>query len=406
MKPATLSFVSSSICMAVGNTAVADIVSDWNMHAVAAAQTARQSPSMAARNMAIVHLAMFEAVNSLEPRYAPYRKLLPAEPGSSGEAAAAAAAHHALLRLLPEQKKDLDSALQASLANIAEGPSKATGMRLGQLAAEAILAERSTDGASAPNTYRPHTSAGRYVPTTLPQGYTWGAVRTFALKTGDQFRPPAPYALTSSQWAKDFNEIKRMGAKVGSGRTPEQSDIARFWELTGPATYNPVARQVSAAKGLDVLDNARLFALFSMATADASIAVFDAKYAYNLWRPVTAIRNADIDGNDATEINAAWEPFITTPMHPEYPCAHCTFQGSAAGALQALFGDSVPKFNLTSTAAPGITRSFERLSDYVQEVVDARVYDGVHYRTSGDVGAELGRSVGEYVVQNYLKPRL
>ena len=197
-----------------------------------------------------------------------------------------------------------------------------------------------------------------------------------------------------------------MGAKVGSGRTPEQSDIARFWELTGPATYNPVARQVSAAKGLDVLDNARLFALFSMATADASIAVFDAKYAYNLWRPVTAIRNADIDGNDATEINAAWEPFITTPMHPEYPCAHCTFQGSAAGALQALFGDSVPKFNLTSTAAPGITRSFERLSDYVQEVVDARVYDGVHYRTSGDVGAELGRSVGEYVVQNYLKPRL
>lgn len=192
-------------------------------------------------------------------------------------------------------------------------------MRLGQEAAEAILAERSTDGASAPNTYRPHTSAGQYVPTTLPAGYTWGAVRPFALKSGDQLRPPAPYALTSAQWAKDFNEIKKMGAKVGSGRTPEQSDIARFWELTGPATYNPIARQVSAAKGLDLLDNARFFALFSMATADAGIAVFDAKYAYNLWRPVTAIRNADIDGNDATELNAAWEPFITTPMHPGSP---------------------------------------------------------------------------------------
>ena len=136
------------------------------------------------------------------------------------------------------------------------------------------------------------------------------------------------------------------------------------------------------------------------------IAVFDAKYAYNFWRPVTAIRCADLDGNDATELDAAWEPFISTPMHPEYPCAHCTFQGSAAGALQSLYGDSVPKFALTSTTAPGVSRSFERLSDYVSEVVNARVYDGVHYRTSGEVGAALGRNVGEYVVQNYLKPRL
>ncbi len=404
MKQAILSFASASVCLALSGPSLADVVSDWNRDAVAAALAARQTPSMAARNIAIVHLAIFEAVNSLEPRYAPYRKRLPADPAASPQAAAAAAAHHALVRLLPEQHKELDAALQASLAELAEGAAKAAGLELGKQAAEAMLAERSNDGAAAPNTYRPYTIAGRYVPTTLPQGYTWGAVRPFAMKSGDQFRPPAPYPLDSSQWAKDFNEIKTMGAKTGSGRTPLQSDIARFWELTGPATYNPVARQIAEAKGLDLLDSARLFALFSMATADAGIAVFDAKYAYNFWRPVTAIRCADLDGNDATELDAAWEPLVTTPMHPEYPCAHCTFQGSAAGALRALFGDAVPAFTLTSTTAPGVTRRFDRLSAYVAEVVDARVYDGVHYRTSGETGASLGRSVGEYVVQNYLKP--
>jgi hypothetical protein len=195
-----------------------------------------------------------------------------------------------------------------------------------------------------------------------------------------------------------------MGAKTGSSRTAEQTDIARFWELTGPATYNPVARQISAAKNLDVLDNARLFALFAIATADAAIAVFDAKYAYNFWRPVTAIRNADLDGNDATERDATWEPLISTPMHPEYPCAHCTLQGSAASVLQGLFGDSVPRFTMTSTTAPGVTRSFVRLSDYVTEVINARIFDGVHYRTSGEAGAEMGCKIGEYTVENYFRP--
>lgn len=359
---------------------------------------------MHSRNMAIVHVAMFEAVNSIEPRYTPYRTRLQAAPGTSQDAAAAAAAHYALVRLFPEQTKDFDKALQASLASVADGPSKTDGIRLGEQAAAAILTERSKDGANAPNTYRPFTTAGKYVPTVFPAFSTWGAVRPFGLKTGDAVRPPAPYALTSPQWAKDYNEVKTMGAKTGSARTAEQTDIARFWELTGPATYNPVARQVAAAKGLDVLDNARLFALFAIATADAAIAIFDAKYAYNFWRPVTAIRNADMDGNAATERDPAWEPFISTPMHPEYPCAHCIFQGSAASVLRVLFGDSVPKFTMTSTTAPGVTRSFDRLSDYVTEVINARIYDGVHYRASGEVGAAMGQKIGEYTVQNYFKP--
>ena len=196
----------------------------------------------------------------------------------------------------------------------------------------------------------------------------------------------------------------RLGRLNSTERTAEQTEIASFWALTGPATYNPLVRQLSVPKGLDVLDNARVFALVAMATADASIAIFDAKYAFNFWRPVTAIRNADMDGNDTTERDAVWEPFIATPMHPEYPCAHCIAQSAAATVLEALFGNSIPPVKLTSTTAPGVTRTFTQLSDYVTEVINARIYDGVHYRTSGEVGAAMGRKIGEYTVQNYFKP--
>jgi len=382
----------------------ADVVTDWNEKAVAAGYAATAGVANS-RNVAIVHVAMFEALNSIEPRYTPYRAALPVMPGASREAAAATAAHYVLVRAYPSQAKELDKALQASLAAVGEGSAKTNGVRLGEAAAAAILAERSTDGANAPNTYRPFAAAGVYVPTVLPVGSGWGAVRPFALKSGDQFRPAAHYALASPQWAKDYTEVKRMGAKTGSARSAEQTEIARFWELTGPATYNPLAQQLSAAKRLDVMENARLFALVGMATADALIAVFDTKYAYNFWRPVTAIRNGDTDGNDATERDPTWEPLIPTPMHPEYPCAHCISQAAAAAVLESLFGDSIPTVRLTSTTAPGVTRSFSRLSDYVTEVINARIYDGVHYRTSGEVGAAMGRKIGDYTVQNHLKPR-
>jgi hypothetical protein len=302
------------------------------------------------------------------------------------------------------QAKELDAALQTSLAAVPEGPPKAQGIQLGEQVAAVILDERKADGADAPNTYRPFTAAGTYVPTVFPWAPSWGAVKPFALKTGSQFRPAAPYALTSAHWAKDYKEVKRMGAKTGSERSAEQTEIARFWEFIGPGTYNPVARQLSAAKHLEVMENARLFALVSMAGADALIAVLDAKYTYNFWRPVTAIRNGDLDGNDATDREPAWEPFIATPMHPEYPCAHCITQAAVASVLEAFFGDAVPTFTLTSPTAPGVTRSFGRLSDYVAEVINARVYDGVHYRTSGEVGAAMGRQIGAYTAQNYLKP--
>lgn len=384
--------------------AMADAITDWNERGVAAGYTARISPDMHSRCMAIMHLSMFEAVNAIEPRYTPYRTVIRADRGASKEAAAATAAHHVMVKLFPDQAKESDTALHEGLSRIADGPAKAEGIRVGQQAAAAILAERGKDNHDAPILYRPFTTPGTYVPTPFPASSTWGAVHPFTLKSRDQFRPPAPYALTSAQWATDYNESRTLGAKTGSRRSPEQTEIARFWQLIGPATYNPVTRQVAMAKQLDLLDNARVFALSAMATADAAVAVFDAKYAYNFWRPVTAIRLGDTDGNDATPMDAAWEPFTQTPMHPEYPCAHCIFQGSAASVLQTLYGDSVPRFTLTSTTAPGVTRSFDKLSDYVADVVNGRVYEGVHYRTSGDVGAAMGKQIGEHVVQNYLKP--
>jgi hypothetical protein len=393
-----------TLLMGLASAASADVITDWNEKAVAAGYAARQGPPLHGAILAMVHVAMFEAVNSIEPRYRPYRARLPAAPGASRDAAAAAAAHYLLVRIYPDQTKELDKALQASLVAVTDATSRTDGIRLGEQAGAATLAERSEDGARAPDTYRPYTNPGQYVPTVLPAASSWGAVQPFALKSGNQFRPAAPYALTSPEWAKDYNEVKRMGAKAGSARSAEQTEIARFWELTGAATYKPIVRQLSAAKRLDVVDNARLFALVSMATADAFIAVFDAKYAYNFWRPVTAIRNGDRHGNGAAERDAAWEPFIPTPMHPEYPCAHCISAQATATVLEAFFGDAIPMVKLTSTTAPGVTRSFAKLSDYVAEVVDARVYDGVHYRKSGEVGAEMGRRIAEYTVQNHLSP--
>ena len=393
-------FVFVSLC----GSARADVVTDWNETAVAAGYAARLSPDWQSRNLAIMHLAMFEALDSIEPRYSPYRARLRAEPGASPDAAAAAAAHFALVRLFPGQAKELDAALQASLAGVGDKPARESGIRLGERAAAAMLAERANDGSAAPNTYRPFTIPGKYVPTAATSSSTWGRVQPFGLQSAEQFRPPAPYSLKSVQWARDYNEIKALGAKTGSTRTAEQTEIARFWELTGPATTFPVTRQVSAAMHLDTLDDARLFALTAMATADAAIAVFDAKYAFEFWRPVTAIRNGDMDGNDATERDAGWEPFIATPMHPEYPCAHCIFQGSSTAVLRALYGDTVPRFTLTSVTAPGVSRSFDRLSDLVADVINGRVYEGVHYRTSGEAGAEMGRRIGEYTVRNYLRP--
>src|SRR5580692_251146 len=291
----------------------ADVVTEWNERALACTTMAKQPPFTATRTMAMVHTAMFDAVNSVERRYALYRVKEVAPAGSSPEAAGVAAAHTVLIKLFPDQKAALDASYADSLARIPDGSGKASGIAVGESVARQILALRAGDGADVPGNYRPKTTPGDYVPTTLPVASQWGSVTPWVIERGSQFRPAPPPPLTSAEWAKDYNEIKEVGGKKSTVRTREQTDIARFWTITGPQSWDLIVRQLAATPGRTLSENARLFALVETATADAYIAVFDAKYIFNFWRPITAIRNGDIDGNDVTVREPDWEPLVDTP---------------------------------------------------------------------------------------------
>ena len=381
----------------------ADVVTDWNARAETIAIEKQITPGYNARQMAILQVAVFEAVNAIERRYAPYRLTLTAERTLSKDAAAAAAAHAALVAFHPERQEALDAALAASLAAVPDGEAKVKGVALGKTAAAEMLALRAKDGADAPESYRPRTSPGVYVPTTIPVFSQFPAVTPWAMTSGDQFRPAAPPALDSEVWTKDLNEIRELGARNSTVRTAEQTTIGRFWLMTGPRSYNPIVRQLAAAKEMDIVDCARLLALVAMAGSDAIIAVMDGKYAYNFWRPLTAIRNADITGNAATPREASWLPLGDTPMHPEYPCAHCITSSAVGAVLTHVLGPDVPQFSLTSTTAPGVTRTWKTVEDYNEEVASARIYAGFHYRFSTVVGRDMGRKIGTLVASTQLR---
>jgi len=380
--------------------AAADVVTEWNQIAVATAAAGRHGGSDASRTTALVHAAIFDAVNAVEPRYTPYKVKVTAPAGASPEAAAAAAAHAVLVRLYPAQKETLAQAYAKSLARIPDGPLRADGIAAGEMVGAEMVAMRANDGATAPNVYRPVTSPGVYVMTVLPVASQWGKVTPWVLARGDQVRPAAPPALTSPGWASDCKEIAEVGGKKSTVRTPEQTDIARFWSIVGPASWDPVLRALAATPGRTVAQNARLFALAEMAAADAYIAVFDAKYAYNLWRPITAIRNGDTHGMSPIP---DWEPLIDTPMHPEYPCAHCITSAAIAAVLEAEFGPSFPEVTMTSPTAPGVTRRWTTGKGFTDEVSTARIYGGLHYRTSTVVGQAMGRQIGQLAVRDYLR---
>jgi hypothetical protein len=381
----------------------ADAVSDWNAKAETIAVEKRMLPPPNARGMAIMHIAMFEAVNAIERRYHPYRLDLAAERDASKDAAAAAAAHAVLVALHPDHEKGLDAHLVASLQQVPMGEARASGIAPGKKAAVEILAWRANDGASAPESYRPHTAAGVYVPTVVPVSSAYGQVTPWTMTSGAQFRPGPPPQLTSAIWVNDVNEIREFGSRASSKRSAVQTDIGRFWFVTGPQAWNPLVRQLAAIKKLDIVDSARLFALVAIATDDAFIAVFEAKYHYNFWRPITAIRNADLSNNPATPRDPAWLPLGDTPMHPEYPCAHCITSMAAAAVLQSAFGDEIAEVSMTSATAPGVTRRWTRLQDYADEVAMARIYAGFHYRFSNAAAQDMGRKIAQLVVQTWLR---
>ena len=385
--------------------ALADAVTDWNIKAGEIVVEAKMGTPPANRVMAIVHTAVYEAVNAITKRYPASELPLEAASDASVEAAIAAANHATLAKLVPSQQAAIDTAYQAALAGIADGPAKTAGIAVGEKAAAAILAGRADDGATTGETYRPHTTAGVYVPTAIPAVPQWPQRKPWLMTSSAQFRPGPPPALTSEVWARDYAEIKALGSKSSTRRTAEQTEIARFWEATLPPIYHGVVRSVATVPGREVTQNARLFAAVTQAADDALIAVFDAKYHYNFWRPVTAIRNGDIDGNDATERDPSWTPFIDTPMHPEYPCAHCILASAVGTVLQAEIGTGpMPTLTTTSVTAKGAARSWTKIDDFMQEVANARIYDGVHYRNSTEVGTAMGKQIGELVAAKYLRP--
>ncbi len=381
----------------------ADVVTDANARAADVASRFPSTP-IAVRMMAIVQVSVFEAVNAVTGRYPPQRAKLNPAPGASVEAAVASATRTALSKLMPAQQAVIDADYQALLGSVPAGPAKTAGIALGEQAATAIVALCADDGAVSPDVYRPHAAAGVYVPTVGPAVPHWGQRRPWVLPRGDHFRPGPPPALTSETWARDYNEIKAVGSRSSTQRTPEQTAMAKFWEATAPAVYWPVARSVASTPGRDVTDNARLLALAAMAMDDGLIAVFDAKYAYNLWRPVTAIRNGDLDGNRATDRDPGWTPFIETPMHPEYPCAHCIVSGALGAVLEAEIGSGpTPTLSSASSTAGGAVRTWTSVGDFTKEVAQARIYDGVHYRFSTEVGSAMGKKIGELAAKSVPK---
>ena len=271
----------------------ADVVTDWNVKANAVVTAAKLPPPPAYRMMAMTQTAVYEAINAITKRYAPGHVTLDAAADASVDAAVAAANRVMLLKLVPSQQAAIESECQGALSAIPDGPAKTAGIAAGEKASAAILAWRSDDNATTPETYRPRTAPGVYVPTVIPAAPQWPQRKPWIMARADQFRPGSPPSLTSDLWARDYNEIKALGAKNSARRTVEQTEIARFWEATGPAIYFQVARSVAEAPGRHITQNARLLAIVGQAMDDALIAVFDAKYHYEFWRPITAIRNGD-----------------------------------------------------------------------------------------------------------------
>jgi hypothetical protein len=383
----------------------ADVVIDWNSRADAIAAEKRVSGPAHGRGLAIMHVAMFEALNAIDRRYLAYRLDLVADRNTSREAAAAAAGHAVLTALYPDQRASLDELLARHLASVEDGPPKERGLILGRKAAAALLEWRTRDGWDAPDTWRPVTQPGVYVATSPVASFTVGTWTPWVLESPAQFRPGPPPALNSPTWTRDVNEIHDVGGLVSRMRSDDQTTAAKFWFVTGARAWNPMVAQVAAHRRMDLLDCARLFALTSLAGMDAYIAVFEAKFQYNFWRPVTAIRNGDVTGNPATPRDASWVPLGDTPMHPEYPCAHCITSAAVAAVLRGVVGDDVGDLSMSSPTAGGVTRRWATLQAYEEEVSNARIWGGFHYRFSTEVGRDMGRKIGELTLATQLRPR-
>src|SRR5215469_5118837 len=388
------------ITIGVGATPVrADVITDWD----AKISSVAPPGGVGEREATIVDLAMFDAVNSVLHQYPGYVTREDGFEHASAEAAAATAAATVLAKLHPEKAADFAAAHDAYLKGLAGEPAAlASGRQLGERVGLKVFDSRAHDGATGPDAYRPLTQPGSYIPTATMVCSTWPKLKPFVLERPDQFRPGPPVSLSSKEWATDYNEIKAYGARDSTRRTAQETETARFWLMTGPQAYHPIAWQIIKARHLNLLDSARFMAMYSTALTDAYIAVFDAKYRYNFWRPVTAIRNGDLGGNPDTQIDATWQPLDATPMHPEYPCAHCILSATASAVIESTGGlGDLRDISLTSSTAPGVTHQWSSLESFMLEVANARIWAGFHYRSSARVGTTMGREVGRYAALHF-----
>jgi hypothetical protein len=390
-----------------------DVVLRWNDVLLKAIKTDRTPPPKASRNLAIVHAAIYDAVNALNGTHRAYRVEMRPNRSASLEAAAAVAAHRALLELYPRQVEQFDAALDASLERVPEGQAKEAGVRLGQQVAEQILGWRADDGSRRRVRFTPRPIPGLWRPTPpgnraalLPQ---WRHVLPFAIPDTSRFLPETPPVLTSSAYTESWKEVEELGGRVSEKRTAEQTLIAWFWDdgegtVTPPGHWNRIAQTVSRQRGLTVAENARLFALLNISLADAAILCWEGKFGFNYWRPITAIHEADLDDNPNTRPVRDWDSLLTTPPFPSYPSGHSTFSGAGATALARFFGTDAVRFAIGSEGVPGVTRSFPGFWAAAQEAGRSRIYGGIHYEFDNREGLRTGRELADYIARRYLLP--
>jgi hypothetical protein len=386
----------------------ADVVLDWNEIMVAV--VADQPPTNMNRVAAITHVAVFAAVNAVTGGHTSYSDTVNPSPGVSADAAVIVAAHAVLRHYFPQHAAFLDRARTRSLGRIPDGPAKDGGVSVGETAAARIIATREDDGSEPPEFYLPPSAnPGEWQLTAdcPPAGGVflhWRNVTPFVLRRANQFRSDPPPALTSSRYARDYNEVKDVGGRNSTERPQDRSNVVRMYEAVGDAIlWNPIARQLATARRASLSQNARTFALLNMALSDAAIAVLETKYHYNFWRPETAIPAGGSDGNERTEPDPSFLPFISTPCFPSYPSGHATSSYAAREVLERIFGRRGHSIIVSTPAVPDVILKYTRLKDITSDIDDARVYGGIHFRFDQEGGAEQGRRLGAYVYRHGLR---
>ena len=404
MRKLLLGLVSLA-ALAAAQPAAADTVSDWWEFANRSAPPQGQRGPETERVVTRVALAMFEAVNAIDRRYETYLGFPAGDPAASQDAAAATAAYRVLLQQIPAKKAELDEAYAIAMAQITDERAREAGRLIGEKAAEAAMKVGHVDPKLAPVPYRPRTRMGQWVATALPSiDPYWITFLPWApANTIEALRPPPPVALTSERWAKDYEEVRRLGGKTSTERTPHQTLMARYRQTPDLA---PTIRVIADAPGRKPVQNARMLAHYQMAADDAAQVMLAAKLQFDFWRPITAIRNGDDDGNPATKGDPAWTPLLGTPNFPEYPCGHCTYAAAIAEVMKAETGPA-PRYGVrvSSMSLPNamvqVLPSWDR---WVQEVSDSRIYGGVHFRFSNEVGEDQGRRAALNVIGTIMRP--